>query len=60
MANASATPADLLDDDAPVVDAAHDASAGPIRGELLGADQLAERARKVAKQERLRPGRRLG
>ena len=33
--------------------------AGPIRGELLGADQLAERARTVAKRERLRPGRRL-
>ena len=31
--------------------------AGPIRGELLGADQLAERARTVARGERLRPGR---
>ena len=30
---------------------------GPIRGELLGADQLAERARVVARGERLREGR---
>ncbi|MGH7637017.1 MAG: glucoamylase family protein, partial [Gemmatimonadaceae bacterium] len=30
---------------------------GPIRGELLGADQLAERARAVARSERLREGR---
>ncbi|HEY8175841.1 MAG TPA: hypothetical protein VIF32_09125, partial [Gemmatimonadaceae bacterium] len=36
-----------------------DALSGPIRGELLGADQLAERARTVAKGERLRAGRRL-
>src|SRR5437867_5895813 len=33
--------------------------AGPIRGELLGPDQLAERARTVAKGERLRTGRRI-
>ena len=30
---------------------------GPIRGELLGADQLAERARAVARGERMRAGR---
>jgi cyclic beta-1,2-glucan synthetase len=42
----------------PVV-ASADALSGPIRGELLGADQLAERARVVAKGERLREGRRL-
>lgn len=30
--------------------------AGPIRGELLGAEQLAERARAVARGERLREG----
>ena len=33
--------------------------AGPIRGELLGAEQLAERARAVAKAEHLRTRRRL-
>ena len=33
--------------------------AGPIRGELLGADQLAERARAVARNEQLQRGRRL-
>ena len=33
--------------------------AGPIRGELLGADQFAERARTVARGERLRTGRKL-
>ena len=31
--------------------------AGPIRGDLLGADQLAERARVVARGERVREGR---
>ena len=36
-----------------------EALSGPIRGELLGADQLAERARTVARGERLRAGRRL-
>jgi cyclic beta-1,2-glucan synthetase len=30
--------------------------AGPIRGDLLGADQLAERARVVARGERVREG----
>jgi cyclic beta-1,2-glucan synthetase len=30
--------------------------AGPIRGDLLGADQLAERARAVARGERVREG----
>ena len=33
--------------------------AGPIRGELLGADQLAERARTLAKGERLRTSRKI-
>ncbi|MEX2179429.1 MAG: glucoamylase family protein [Gemmatimonadaceae bacterium] len=33
--------------------------AGPIRGELLGAEQLAERARAVARSERLRKGKRF-
>ncbi|HEU4996928.1 MAG TPA: glucoamylase family protein [Gemmatimonadaceae bacterium] len=33
--------------------------AGPLRGELLGPDQLAERARTVAKGERLRTGRKI-
>ena len=35
-----------------------DRLAGPIRGELLGVDQLAERARTVARHERIREGRR--
>jgi cyclic beta-1,2-glucan synthetase len=35
-----------------------DRLAGPIRGELLGVDQLAERARNVARNERIREGRR--
>jgi cyclic beta-1,2-glucan synthetase len=34
--------------------------AGPIRGDLLGADQLAERARVVARGERLREARTSG
>ena len=33
--------------------------AGPIRGELLGPEQLAERAREVATGERLRTGRKM-
>jgi cyclic beta-1,2-glucan synthetase len=32
--------------------------AGPIRGELLGAEHLAERARALAREQRLEPGRR--
>src|SRR5688572_14205442 len=38
-------------------DARAELLAGPIRGELLGAEQLADRARAVAKGERLRTGR---
>ena len=34
---------------------AHDVLTGPIRGELLGVEGLAERARKVARAQRLRP-----
>lgn len=37
-------------------DARAELLAGPIRGELLGAEQLAERARAVARKERLRVG----
>jgi cyclic beta-1,2-glucan synthetase len=50
---------ELSDSFSPDSDASAAAFSGPIRGELLGADQLAERARTVAKDERLRPGRRL-
>ena len=37
-----------------------DLLAGPIRGELLGAEGLAEHARTVARHQHLRPPRRLG
>ena len=37
-----------------------DLLSGPIRGELLGAEGLAEHARAVARQQRLRPLRRIG
>ena len=36
-------------------DALREELAGPIRGEVLGVDRLAERARGVARQQRLRP-----
>jgi cyclic beta-1,2-glucan synthetase len=39
-------------------ESAEDLLAGPIRGELLGAERLAERARAVAREQRLGVGRR--
>ncbi|MEK7403367.1 MAG: glucoamylase family protein [Gemmatimonadota bacterium] len=61
MSNGSAAtaPGGTSDSAPSASEAADDLIAGPVRGELLGADQLAERARSVAKQERLRQGRRL-
>ena len=50
--------ADRLVGDAPPAVVSDDHLAGPIRGELLGVDQLAERARVVARNERIREGRR--
>jgi cyclic beta-1,2-glucan synthetase len=50
--------ADRIFDDEPATIVPDDRIAGPIRGELLGVDQLAERARTVARNERIREGQR--